>query len=83
MAKVIIHLESIQKSYFMGKHELQVLKGECLYQTDSLRHVPGAGIGFSYPVTQRCHLRHAAAHVGYGDGAHQLAGLVGENQEWI
>jgi putative ABC transport system ATP-binding protein len=27
MAQGIIHLESIQKSYFMGKNELQVLKG--------------------------------------------------------
>ncbi len=27
MAQGIIHLESIQKSYFMGKQELQVLKG--------------------------------------------------------
>ena len=27
MTQGIIHLESIQKSYFMGKHELQVLKG--------------------------------------------------------
>ncbi len=27
MPQTIIHLENIQKSYFMGKHELQVLKG--------------------------------------------------------
>ena len=27
MAEAIIHLENIQKSYFMGKQELQVLKG--------------------------------------------------------
>lgn len=27
MAEGIIHLESIRKSYFMGRHELQVLKG--------------------------------------------------------
>ena len=30
MAQGIIHLESIQKSYFMGKNELQVLKGVSL-----------------------------------------------------
>lgn len=30
MAQGIIHLENIQKSYFMGKHELQVLKGVSL-----------------------------------------------------
>ena len=27
MADTIIHLEGIRKSYFMGKHELEVLKG--------------------------------------------------------
>ena len=27
MAQSILHLENIQKSYFMGKQELQVLKG--------------------------------------------------------
>jgi len=30
MTQGIIHLENIQKSYFMGKHELQVLKGVSL-----------------------------------------------------
>ncbi len=30
MAQGIIHLENIQKSYFMGKNELQVLKGVSL-----------------------------------------------------
>ncbi|NDE78883.1 MAG: macrolide ABC transporter ATP-binding protein, partial [Chitinophagaceae bacterium] len=27
MSNPIIHLEEIRKSYFMGKHELPVLKG--------------------------------------------------------
>ena len=30
MAQGIIHLDNIQKSYFMGKNELQVLKGVSL-----------------------------------------------------